>query len=95
MSGVEYVTLSVGILCGDKLVCLIHSHVAVVAYQHSFQRLVFARLGYLHAQKDLGKLVYILASSILEKMLKRVVRDDEMGLFFPHTSKLGRGIRFP
>ena len=43
---------------------------------------------HLHAQKNLGKIVHILTSSALNKMLKRVVRNDEMWFFFPHAGKL-------
>jgi len=94
IDGVQYLISSVGILCGDELVCLIHSHVTVLTIS-IVSAVRFSTPRYLHAKKDLGKLVYILASSIFEKALKRVVCDDELGLFFPHPSKFERGIRFP
>ena len=58
---------SSGLIYGDEFFCLIHSHVTVMIYQlHSD----FDLKGYLHAQKYLGKLIYILASSMVEKILE-------------------------
>jgi hypothetical protein len=49
----------------------------------------------LHAQKNLGELVYVLTSSMLKKVLKGVVCDNEMRSFFPHLSKFIGRVRFP
>lgn len=55
----------------------------------------FSILRYLHAQKDLGELVYILTSSMLKEVLERVVGDDELRSFFPHLSKFIGRVRLP
>lgn len=44
IGGIHYLTLSVGILCGDELVCLIQSYVTVVAYEHGFSDCVMHAL---------------------------------------------------
>lgn len=48
-----------------------------------------------HAQKNLGKLINISASALLEKALKRVILHDKMWLLCPGTSKLGGRLGFP
>lgn len=83
------------LLCRDKLLGLVHSHVPIPFVVSTCLPHADRKDRHLHAQQHLGKFVHVFPSSAIQKVPKRVVGHNEVWFVPPDAGKLKRRVRFP